>query len=502
MSNADKDRGVGTVANLEEIDIFTNPDYVQAEQIMTSDTLVSGKVYWAFCGDEDDNTWAYGETSSDHKVHISKVTTGGASNPGAFASAFNSSDATYLASKLSPIMYHPTSQTNKKYLYYVGKSSADAWMLTQYDITAGTATNNDAGSSAMTLDGMGATYARPWMVRMYGTLYVGNGRYVASVDKDGVFTAHAFTLPLGMITVDMESVSDISMILARSLNPRDNKTYLYFWDLEEEAGFIDESTIPMGGAQWIASYNGMKVIFCASNGIGKFYLHSGQAGTAAKEIPGKVLYNVATETSTQPVSLNKMLATKDGILYFAIYKTDKTGIYALGQLDADKPLAFLLSKRFDTSSYAAHIPYAIHIQGSNFYGAYSDNGTDEISRCETLNSPTRSSNAIIETHWFDNGEPYLDKKLVNAYVSSYPLTTGTAITLSVATDYSSSYTQRNRPDDTIFNTLSGLLSSFLTTEANKKAFKLKTQLTSNGSSSPKLQTIGLKFSQEESEATK
>ena len=114
--------------------------------------------------------------------------------------------------------------------------------------------------------------------------------------------------------------------------------------------------------------------------------------------------------------------------------------------------------------------------------------------CRSLNSPTRSSNAIYESVWIDDGKPFADKQLTRAYLASYPLAASTALTLSVAIDYSSSYTQVNRPDDSIFNTLNGLFGFFKPVAFNdKKAFKVKVQATSSSSSGPKLQAIGLRY---------
>jgi len=81
-----------------------------------------------------------------------------------------------------------------------------------------------------------------------------------------------------------------------------------------------------------------------------------------------------------------MVSQKDGILYFGVYKTDKSGIYALGQVDSGDPIALILSKRFSTTDYSAHKPIGLFIHGSNYYGAYND--TDNLAcRCESMNDP-------------------------------------------------------------------------------------------------------------------
>src|SRR5690606_26903468 len=140
---------------------------------------------------------------------------------------------------------------------------------------------------------------------------------------------------------------------------------------------VDDSfDLSTGSPQWIFNDKENVRILCAHNGSARLYQLSGAyPGAVPTQLPGIIIRNVATDTSTQPVSTSKMVSTKDNILYFGLNKTDKTGVYALGQLDADKPVALTLSKRFHTSDYAKHTAIALYIQGPNFYGAFDDNGT-------------------------------------------------------------------------------------------------------------------------------
>jgi len=202
------------------------------------------------------------------------------------------------------------------------------------------------------------------------------------------------------------------------------------------------------------------------------------------------LSNIATEGSETPISLPKMVDTKDNILYFGLYKTDKTGIYAIGQQDSDKPTALILSKRFDTSDYSLHIPYGLLTQGPNFYAAFDDNGTADNSRCETLNSPNRSSNAIYESIILDDNDPTVNKDLKSAYVTTKPMSASTDVDLFISSDYGS-YTEKFRSDGTSFNTTNGVLGFFRTKEASRKTYQLKLELTSSGVNGPIVTGVGL-----------
>lgn len=489
----DKSTVLGAVSNAEEVDIFTNKNYIQAEQIMTNDALPATSELYSYCVDDSDVAYGYGKETAASKVRIFNVANGGASNPGAWATLFTSSDATDLAITTSPIIYHKTSEEGSHFLYYIA-GNGSSWKLVRYNIT--TPGEADVG----TLSGLTGSFDRPTMKRFFGELYITHGQFVAKVDDDGTFTEKAWTLPNSQEAIDIIPVSDVAIVLARNVNRYINETTGYWWDLEASTQFDDQFKIPMGGGQWIANWKEKVIIFCTTNGIGKFFMLSGAfPGSQPLEMPGRLLLNIETETTTQPISSPKMVSQKDGILYFGVYKTDKTGIYALGQIDADAPIALILSKRFSTTAYAAHKPTGLLVHGSNYYGAYNDT-TNKNSRCETMNSPTRSSQAVIETIWHDWNTSIQRKDLIRAYINAYPLVENTALDLSIASNYGTSYTNVKRPDDSIFNTTNGFLGLFRPTAfADKIAYKAKVAFTSATTSSPKLQSIGLRVNIKDAE---
>lgn len=501
MVRDDKSRIRGGASNVEEIDIFSNEHYIQAEQILSADALPASTEAYAYTADLDDNVWLYGKETAANKVRLLKVTTGGADNPGAVSTVFTSADATDIAYSVSPIAYHRQDNGNKNFLYYCTNASGTV-KLKSYDITGGTESETDAGGTAMTLTKLDASYDRISFRRIAGELFITNGQYISKVDKDGVFTEDAFTLPNGAEAVDIIGVSDVALILSRDINRLSNQSMGYWWDLTTTAQFDDSFDLPMGGPQWIENFRERILMFCSINGRGRFFqLQQAVPGAVPIQLPGIELTNCAADAATQPISSSKMLAKKENVLYFGLNKTDKTGIYAIGQLDEDKNYAVTLSKRFHTSDYSLHKPTALLIQGPNFYAAFSDNGTASTMRCESNNSPTRSSNAVYESIWIDADEPAKDKDILSAYVTSYPLAASTSVALSIATDYSASYTAVTRPDSTTFNSANGLLGFFRPAAfKGKKVFKIKLALTSSTTNSPKVTTVTLKVKVDEEHA--
>jgi hypothetical protein len=339
------------------------------------------------------------------------------------------------------------------------------------------------------MTGLTGSYDRYFMRVEFGELFIGNGNYIAKIDSEGTLTEKAFTLPVGWIVVDMSFVADTGLILARHVNRLSNFCKAYWWDLTSTEQFDDAITISHGGPQWIVNFNERLFALCAQNGVAKLY--SAQASTGAKlfEVPGIEMKNVASETATQEISSPKMLAFKDGILYFGLYKTDKTGIYAVGSLSEDKPMALILAKRFDTTDYANHIPIALHTQGPNFFGSYTDDGSFKHSRCESNNNPSRSSNAIYESIILDEGDQSRNKELLTVLMLTKPLPDGTSIRVWDSNDYGT-YTQIYEEDATNFDTANGLLGWYNAKSIQGKTHQIKFQLTSYGSQSPKVTGLG------------
>lgn len=493
MVRDEKSKTTGASYNLEEIDIFTNADYIQAEQIFSTDTLPASTEVFAYTSDSAGTVYGYGRETAASKVRIVSVATGGADAPGSFATLSTSADTTNLAYVVSPIQYFKTTEASPNWLYYCTKTAANVVKLFRQK------TDGSGEAEVGTLSKLTGSYDRISMKVIAGVLHVTNGAYITTVDQDAVFTELGFQLPLDWVAVDICPVGTVATILARNIDRTANFCKVFWWDLvavpdSEYDGYDDSFEISMGGPQWIVNYRETVRIFCAQSGFGRFFqLNGAYQGSVPQFMPGVVLNNIAAEAATQPISAPKMVAVKDKVLYFGLNKTDKTGVYAIGQLDDDKPTALCLSKRFATSDYSLHKPTALFILGPNFYGAFSDNGTASAVRCATRNSPSRSSSGIYESVIIDDDTPHSNKAFEAVYVATQPLPASTDVNTSIATDYGS-YAEVFRADGTSLNTISAVQGEFkLTKGKNKKCIRVKLQLVSATTNSPKVTAIGIKM---------
>lgn len=479
MVRDEKSKQLGVCSNIEEFDILENQDYMIPTLIMESDSMPGSTDVKTYTADRSDTVFGYGRETAGSKVRIVSVATGGATAPGAFSTLFTAASVLYYSG--APIEYHSSATGDANRLYWLSKNGSTISL--NHCTTAGASETSDG-----TLTGLDGTNDRLGMRRIYGELHIMNGQYIARVDKDGVFTEKAFTLPNGWEAVDICEAGNSGLIIARNININSNITKGYFWDLTSLNGFDDSFDIPFGGPQWVIKHRETIKIMCAINNRARFYQVSAYAGGVPSQIKGIELLNVATETSGVPISSPMSASIKDDIIYFGINKSDKTGIFALGQIDNDKNYSFYLAKRFATSSYALHVMSGLFIQGPNFYGAFVDNGTVSNSRCMTLNSATRSSNAVYETVVIDEDLPAMLKRLSEVFITSQPAPTSCSATVSVLSDYGS-YSQIYKANGTSM-VVTDTLASFSPKKSGIKSFKIKLSATSSGTNAIRFTGVG------------
>jgi len=180
----DKSKIVGCASNIEEIDIFSNADYIQAEQIMSLDAMPEDTTIYTYTSGAG-TVYGLGKKTSDGKVRIVSSANGGTTNPGDFTTLYTSSSTTNLAYQHSPFQYF---NDGSPYLYYITNDSGTLELVKSLVATP-------AETVVGTLSGLTVNTSRSFMKVIFGELLIGNGNKIARVDKDGVFTADAFTLP-------------------------------------------------------------------------------------------------------------------------------------------------------------------------------------------------------------------------------------------------------------------------------------------------------------------
>ena len=92
-----------------------------------------------------------------------------------------------------------------------------------------------------------------------------------------------------------------------------------------------------------------------------------------------------------------------------------------------------------TASYSLHTPYAAFGAGPNMYASFDNDGTSSISILQGNNSPTYSSNAVIETVYITGGAPESRKEWPGFITITEPLASSCAISICSRVDNATSY---------------------------------------------------------------
>lgn len=373
----------------------------------------------------DDSDTAYAiSISQDGDAIIWKLVNASANDPGSWVFAYESANDAHPNSN---VIWHKWA-SGADYIYYPTVNGTTVTLRQLGDLS--TVTESSVG----VLDGLDGTGDRIPMIKIAGEIFIGNGKYITNVDDTGTFIQHAFELPGGWECVSFDVLSDELMILARSTESSKNISKVFFWDLTSTTGVDDEINIPMGGPQIISNHSEVIRVICAKNGLLKVYELLGKLPSESHR-----LNNISIETDLQPIIPDQTKFIKDGILYFGLWKTDKTGLYAMGQAISKNPVALILSRRFDTSSYATHKPQAANAFGPNIYASFDDNGTADLARLEGNNSPNRSSNAVYESIIIDAGSPENIKEWRGFVLSAKSMPSSCSIKFDARTDNASSY---------------------------------------------------------------
>lgn len=491
----ERDKKIGVGLNFEELDIFTNPDYIEPETIFADDSVIA-RGYWDVT-DDGTHLFAIGETADGTpKTQLWKRENGMANG------LATTTWASYLTSgenslKDSFLKCH-TWDDGTKHLYFVSGTND----LRKYGDIAGTPSESSVGS----LSGVSTSSGRLPTHIQFGELFIGHGRYIAKVDDSGTFTDKAWTAPSGFKVVDIAPIGENMAVLCSPISTNSGTSAIFFWDLTATTGFIDSVYMPTGNAQMIVNHNESIRVFCVSNttttsGTLKIYELLGK-----KPLLTHTLENIDIAYNTPTAAFNYSVSPKtkviiNNILYFGIAKTDKSGIYALGQVSEDRPLALVLSRRSHTTDYSNHYPICLYSAGKDLVHCMYDSNTTAQFRMKQLvySSATRSSSAVYESIFIDDNSPETTKKFDRFYLVTDKLPASTAIAISARVDdIDNSYSSNRNANAGTSNSFDTDNNTYHTvgTDFNGKAIQLKVAWTSNSTDRIRLYSIGVRSVEE------
>ncbi|MCW1310112.1 MAG: hypothetical protein QXP04_05410, partial [Candidatus Nanoarchaeia archaeon] len=317
------------IYNGEDLDIFSNPNYVQPSIIFQNDNIPNITNVTGFTLSSTGVLYALGQDSTPKAVVYYKSSPSG-KTPSAWTSKFTSANPPAVQG-YSPITAFITNESGaKEYLYYhTGTNS-----LSRYGNLNGTPTET---ASFGTLTGLTAS-SRLCHLVYNGELFIANGNYIARVSSQGNFTDKSFTLPTGLQAVDfvpivLTSGGDYLAILCSDTN-NPTQSQVVLWDMVATSGAIAKMRVPLAKPQWIQKM-GTSYLIGGVNPNNQFEIYV-MTGLLVSDTPLFIIPNI-DYTLTRPVSPVSTKYSVTNTFLFGVEGINKSGIYAIGEPIEDQP---------------------------------------------------------------------------------------------------------------------------------------------------------------------
>jgi len=470
------------IYNGEDIDIFSNPDYIQPSLIFQDDNITNITDVSGFALRGNGYLYALGANSTPKAAIYYKQTPSG-SSPSNWTSVLTCANAP-ATQGYSPLTCFTTTESGNQveYLYY----HTDSNKLSRYGNLGGTPSETAAFG---TLSGLNSSDTLCHKV-YNGELFIANGNYIARVSNQGNFVDKSFTLPTGLRAVDMipmvlTSGGDYMAILCKDTN-NPTQSQVVIWDMVATAGAMAKISVPLARPQWIDKM-GNTFLIGGVNPNNQFEIYTMQ-GLIISNAPLFIIPNV-NYLLTRPISPITTKYNVTNTLMFGI-EGAKSGMYAIGAPLEDQ-LSLVLLHRFHTDNYANHRPYGfIAINDAKYVSFYNNNDTTHNVRMINGQAPVYSSQAFIETLLYDANYPYLDKNWQLLQVGLQPLTSLTSLSFQARRNTVDTY--ENICENNIISIPNTENQTFIIQGFSSKVIQLKILFTSSGNSCPKLRWISLK----------
>jgi len=319
-------------------------------------------------------------------------------------------------------------------------------------------------------------------------LYIGDGRYVSSLETSTVFTAQDLVLPLGYRIRAMEVIGDRLAIACGSdsaITGDSSKSTVFIWDGTSD---LYESKIEVdviGGIQGLKNIDNILYLFArniappAPAGIDIYY-YNGSDFELLKSLP-----NAFEQTDSCRMYPNASANWNNNLIFGTTRSSGSTtqlhGVWKWGQTNRNFPRSLVVDNLISTNEASDVSIGAIKVFGNQYFVSSLSNGTNRI---DALSTTTGNDNSYIESQVYEltnNEEPQL---VTGVKVFAKPLPSGTSVVVKYAIDSGS------------FETL-GTINSTNQTDILRGIYKrvdtleLRIELVPNGTDLPEITKISL-----------
>lgn len=299
------------------------------------------------------------------------------------------------------------------YVYYAAASKLGRIALTNASSEATWSSQNDSWATFSN-----SATVKP-MKKQNLCLFIGDGKYVASVDDTGAFAANSLDLEPNQIITALTKKKTY-LLIGSTAGTASDKSYSFLWDTFAPS-WSDEDDIPERGFNCFI--DGDSVIFASVGTVGNIYYFNGSEWVFFTQLKdGENL----VATSINPYAS----ANLNGL---ALFNT-KNGIFSIGRAKASLPLSQVIEYAHSQSAITG--AGALAVSGTQVFSGWhtaAAYGIDKLS--------TNKGNCVIKC-------PIIIGKAELAKIFYNSLPTGTSITARIKNDNGSWVAKTLTKDDT------------------------------------------------------
>lgn len=328
------------------------------------------------------------------------------------------------------------------------------------------------------------TSFHPMLVGEDGTLYIGAGQYISSVNVAGAWNSQALDLPVNWAIRCLAYAGQMLLIGANYGATNCNLCAIYRWDGLSDS-FFDPCYIYASSVNAMAS-DGNFVMFQAGN-RGKLYQYLGGTQKAeVKEIPGTYAPTALMELYPDA------LVMKDSYAHIGVSNSTgnpcSQGVYTWGSKHKNYPKVLNFEYVISPDKVASISIGSILVEGDNLLVSWKDGATYGVDKVDYT---TRYASAAYCSTVLGNGRPLITFK--RFILNFEPLPASTSLTLSYQADRVGSWTTISNQSG-VFNTAAGTAVAF--DETIIAGFlELKVAFGTATTNTPKLKSIEILYEQ-------
>ena len=306
-----------------------------------------------------------------------------------------------------------------------------------------------------------------------GVLMICDGQNIALVDREGAFNDAALLLPSGCVAKTLLDRND-RIIIGAEDDVLDG--WLFTWDRFADS-WITKTSVQAQGVNAMAYLEGGVMVQVGEDGRAKFW-NFGETHPL-RTIPGTGW--------AYPGAIGEHRE----MLHVGMNSGTKCGVYTLGRLDKNDPLALNLEYVPSHGKITGVEIGSIAKDGTDLYVSWKDGtsyGIDKLSSSRAV--------AVYESLEYDAKQPESTKLTAHIKIVSKTIPTGCSVVVKYKTNRDADWVATKRSDNGE-SMVAGEYAIIFDIEAYGENYEVQVTLTPNGSSTPEIYSINNYFSIQE-----